>query len=185
MQERVVLEHGKVNDTWFNMSSATCYYYGESLTDELGNGAPPIGLVHTAYGGSTIEQWLTPEIVLSCSNSTANCTSAGCGEWWEQRVVPFAGMTVKGWTWYQGENNVGSYFGNFQRNSGYACLMAKLVSEWRRVWAANSGTLALPNTGLGACAVYCRAEYGHVALTILHARWGKCVGGGMGSVGVR
>ena len=41
-----------------------CYYFGQSLTDELTNdeltkagGTPtPIGLIHTAWGGSTIEQ---------------------------------------------------------------------------------------------------------------------------------
>ena len=28
---------------------------GESLIDKLGEDAPPIGLIHTAYGGSQIE----------------------------------------------------------------------------------------------------------------------------------
>ena len=37
--------------------SATCYYFGQSLTDELGATAPPIGLIHTAWGGSMVEQW--------------------------------------------------------------------------------------------------------------------------------
>ena len=40
----------------FELYSSTCYYFGESLTDELGAAAPPIGLIHTAWGGSTIEQ---------------------------------------------------------------------------------------------------------------------------------
>jgi len=39
--------------------SATCWYFAEELTDALGAAAPPIGLIHTAFGGSTIEQWLS------------------------------------------------------------------------------------------------------------------------------
>jgi sialate O-acetylesterase len=50
------LEQGRINDTYLNLFSATCYYFAQSLTDELGTDAPPIGLVHTAYGGSMIEQ---------------------------------------------------------------------------------------------------------------------------------
>lgn len=35
--------------------SSTCYYYGESLYEELSKGGappPPIGMVHTSFGGS-------------------------------------------------------------------------------------------------------------------------------------
>ena len=40
---RIVAEHGKINNTYLNLFSATCYYFGESLADELGPNAPPIG----------------------------------------------------------------------------------------------------------------------------------------------
>ncbi len=32
--------------------SSTCYYFGESLTEKMGSNAPPIGLIHTAFGVS-------------------------------------------------------------------------------------------------------------------------------------
>ena len=58
--------HGhKVNQSIFSTFSATCYYYGESLSEELGADAPPLGLVHTAFGGSMIEQWLKEDTVKS------------------------------------------------------------------------------------------------------------------------
>jgi hypothetical protein len=142
---RLVAEHGKVNSTYFPLFSATCYYFGESLTEELGADAPPIGLIHTAYGGSMIEQvqpqhlaascalrtaclvcttlslsrahplaaahlllfaygwcawlqWLTESTVQSCHNAS-NYTAVDGGEWWEQRVLPYSQMTLKGWTW--------------------------------------------------------------------------------------
>ena len=39
-------------------------------------------------------------------------------------------------------------FGNSQLGTGYACLMPKLVSDWREVWSKNSGTPADAPFGL-------------------------------------
>ena len=48
--------------------SSTCWYFAQALTERLTaqaeargatDGAPPIGLIHTSFGGSTIEQWST------------------------------------------------------------------------------------------------------------------------------
>ena len=101
----------------FASFSSTCYYYGESLSDELAAAsadgvAPPIGLVHTSFGGSTIEQWLTNETIATCGECTiiasahkhvlyltrcmivthahdaANASISGSNqEWHDQRVV--------------------------------------------------------------------------------------------------
>lgn len=74
----------------------------QSLSDELAKqpgGAPPIGVVHTAWGGSTIEQWLSEDAIAGCSQVTP---SPADSEWHVQRVLPYVGMTVKGFLWYQG-----------------------------------------------------------------------------------
>ena len=76
----------------------------------------------------------------SCAKSCSNVTTCGVGEWWEQRILPFSHMTIKGWAWYQGENNMHNLFGNSQRGTGYACLIINLVEQWRSAWANNSGT---------------------------------------------
>jgi hypothetical protein len=79
--------------------SATCFYFGKSLTDEFigaGTPAPPIGLVHTAWGGSTIEQWLTNETIATCSGAPI---SGANQEWHDTRVLPYTDMSIKGWTW--------------------------------------------------------------------------------------
>lgn len=132
----------KSNFIWY---SATCYYFGESLSDALAaahGAAPPIGLVHTGWGGSTIEQWLDNATAAACTDAfdPAPKPQAWPGIWHAQRVLPYAGMTIKGWVWYQGENDMHGTFGNSARGSGYSCLMPKLVSSWRRLWAATPGT---------------------------------------------
>lgn len=43
------------NRTVFDDFSATCLYFGLELVDALGEGGPPIGLIQSAVGGSTIE----------------------------------------------------------------------------------------------------------------------------------
>ena len=76
--------------------SATCYYFGQSLSDALGNTgpAPPIGLVHTAWGGSTIEQWLSNDTIATCAEASVSKANQ---EWHDTRVLPYVDMSIKGW----------------------------------------------------------------------------------------
>ena len=60
--------------------------------------APPIGLIHTAWGGSTIEQWLDLDTLQTCANASI---SPDNGKWHPTRVMPYVAMTLKGWVWYQ------------------------------------------------------------------------------------
>jgi len=83
--------------------SASCYYFGESLSDHLaakstaaGTEATPIGLIHTAWGGSTIEQWLSRDAIATCGGAAVSPVNS---EWHESRVLPYVGMSVKGFTW--------------------------------------------------------------------------------------
>ncbi len=146
--------------------SAACYYFGEALTDRMRDegGVVPVGLIESAFGGTMIESWLDAETQLVCSNIT--CTSlqpaaynrsskAAClaapgpsksagpnGFLWHGMVAPFVNMTVRGWLWYQGENNLPYHAGNVMAKSGYACLLQELIGAWRTAWSAEPGTTA-------------------------------------------
>lgn len=75
--------HGPRCQSELDAFSATCWYFGESLTDRMvaeaeaegsGGAAPvPIGLIESAFGGTCIESWLGQEEQLQCGNIT--CTS--------------------------------------------------------------------------------------------------------------
>mmetsp|Transcript_29668 Transcript_29668/g.44778 ORF Transcript_29668/g.44778 Transcript_29668/m.44778 type:complete len:472 (+) Transcript_29668:67-1482(+) len=67
-------------------------------------------------------------------------------------------MSIKGWVWYQGENNSANdcILGSSARKSGYACLQLALIESWRAAWSAIPGTtdplapfgiVALPESG--------------------------------------
>lgn len=132
----------------FGSFSSTCYYFGESLTEAMINAtgkAPPIGLIHTAFGGSTIEQWLDNKTIATCGNASIGPSNQ---EWHDTRVLPYIQTTVKGFLWYQGENDMHGYFGNELDKTGYACLMENLVNQWRQLWSQNAGTTD-PNAPFG------------------------------------
>lgn len=102
--------------------SSTCYYFGDALLS--GTASPvavPIGLIHTAWGGSMIEEWLTAEEINKCKGADIADHNSLL---YTTNVMPYLDMSVKGWVWYQGENNCGGLHGNSgtssQTASGYA-----------------------------------------------------------------
>ena len=122
--------------------SAVCYYYAEALTDALlaafpGQAAPPLGLVSTAVGGSMIEEWVTNATTDGCRNASRGAHDQTL---YDANVVPYLDMTVKGWLWYQGENNCHGTMGNSAQKVGYGCQMPALVALWRKQWSATPGT---------------------------------------------
>ena len=52
-------------------------------------------------------------------------------------LLPLTNFTIKGAMWYQGENN-GMNPGDFIKNQGYACLLPRLINNWRRDWINNN-----------------------------------------------
>lgn len=126
-------EEGSCN---FFKFSSTCWYFAESLVDRL-NDDRPIGLIHTAWGGSMIEAWLDNKTIASCQNATL---TAGNQKYHDERVLPYVNMSLKGWIWYQGENDMHGTHGNSALNYGYGCLMQRLVSSWRNMWSLEPET---------------------------------------------
>ena len=58
--------------------SALCWYFGKAMADaDLANGTGavvPIGLIATAVGGTTIQEWMTPS-----TTGNATCAMGNCG----------------------------------------------------------------------------------------------------------
>jgi hypothetical protein len=118
--------------------SATCMEFGRSLIEQLGDDAPPIGLIQAAIGGTTIESWSPNTTTMHCQNKTAGGPSAGPpgGRLYYGMVCPFVNMTIAGFTWYQGENNMHGSPGSSLTSEGYGCMMAGMVAAWREIWSA-------------------------------------------------
>ena len=144
------LQSTKAGSNMFVQFSATCYYFGQSLSDKIvkSGGTPsPIGLIHTAWGGSTIEQWLSNQTIAKCSHTRIESSNQ---EYHDSRVMPFVNMAVKGFVWYQGENDCHGTMGNSVAKVGYSCLMASLVQQWRELWSCPTcafGIVTLASSG--------------------------------------
>lgn len=111
--------------------SAVCYYYGRGLHKELGI---PIGLVASAWGGTSIEDWMDYETLQpdqgggDCPGSIGGgCCGGAPMQQYNGMIAPMQNMTIKGVVFYQGESNVGE-------NEKYTCRFGKMMDQWRRQW---------------------------------------------------
>jgi hypothetical protein len=53
--------------------SAICFYTARSLVDGLraaGAGDVPVGMIHSALGGTALQQWMSPEAAAACPRPT-------------------------------------------------------------------------------------------------------------------
>lgn len=112
--------------------SATCWFYGKTIADALGPSIP-IGLVESAWGGTSIQVWLPSESIQACGNPPAYP-----GGWptspaalWNSMTFPFAGMRFAGMVWYQGESNS---LTTPVQDTYYLCALPFLVSSLRKLF---------------------------------------------------
>eukprot|EP01060_Flectonema_neradi_P022565 TRINITY_DN30805_c0_g1_i1.p1 TRINITY_DN30805_c0_g1~~TRINITY_DN30805_c0_g1_i1.p1 ORF type:complete len:736 (+),score=147.42 TRINITY_DN30805_c0_g1_i1:123-2330(+) len=129
----------------FDQLSATCYYFAQELTDQMGSESIPIGLIQSAIGGTQIRQWLDNTTLSECSMTNVNEHSSRL---YDGMVAPFINTTVTGWLWYQGENDVKGFAGNTKNHSGYGCEQVSLVNSWRKIWGESSSTNATAPFGI-------------------------------------
>ena len=115
--------------------SATAYYFGRELRRVLG---VPVGLIVTAWGGSSCEAWMNrdhvKQFVTDKSPYQIPYKPADIKSPNRQPTVLYNGMLhpvigygIRGAIWYQGEDNVPRY-------GDYAQQMKTMVTEWREEW---------------------------------------------------
>lgn len=111
--------------------SAVGYFYGKQLQEILN---VPVGLIFTAWGGSSVEAWTSTEALSKYQkieftdkeiNSKPNNTPTALFNSMINPLIPF---TIKGAIWYQGESN--------RENADlYKKLFPAMVEDWRKRWA--------------------------------------------------
>lgn len=111
--------------------SATGYYYGKLLNEMLD---VPVGLILTSWGGSTIEAWMSKEMLAEFNDIKLPVTEEDTKIpnrtpllLYNSMINPIVGYTIKGCIWYQGESN-------YERPDQYPLLFEKMVREWRNLW---------------------------------------------------
>lgn len=110
--------------------SAVAYFYGEQLQKILG---VPVGLIHTSWGASTIQAWMSNEVLSQYQKVEVkqadltkhpNQTPTALFNAMLSPLIPY---TIKGAIWYQGESNR-------TEPELYKKLFPAMVKEWRELW---------------------------------------------------
>lgn len=111
--------------------SAVGYFYAERLNDVLD---VPVGIIDCNWGGSRVEAWCDratletyPDVTLEEATLERQHPASRPMVMYNAMLLPVSPYTVRGFIWYQGESNVGSY-------AVYAERLSKMVALWRRIW---------------------------------------------------
>lgn len=112
--------------------TATGYFFARMLNRVLD---VPVGLIHTSWGGSRIEAWMTPsslkdipekeipksEADIKIQNGTPTVLYNGM-------LHPLVEYGIRGAIWYQGESNR-------EEPVLYVKMFDSMVREWRNLWS--------------------------------------------------
>ncbi|RVU00345.1 sialate O-acetylesterase [Mucilaginibacter limnophilus] len=107
--------------------SAVSYFFGRMLYTRL---KVPVGLIVSSVGGTDCESWTDKETLQA--DPTLNSFYNGknrSSQLYNGMIYPLRNMAVKGFIWYQGENN--------RHNipaSNYTLLTSSMIQGWRKAF---------------------------------------------------
>ena len=109
--------------------STTGYFFGKRLHDILN---VPVGMIHSSWGGSLIEAWMSEESLNSVKEFDLNGVDLKRGNRFPTVLFnamsnPLIPYTIKGALWYQGEANI-------SKPEEYKLLFQAMIKDWRARW---------------------------------------------------
>ena len=117
--------------------TAAGYFFGRALQEKL---QVPVGLIHTSWGGTPIEAWMSSEALAAVG------VKGGAGKGkigpnspsslYNGMIAPLLNYRVQGAIWYQGESNAGRAF-------AYRTLHPGMIESWPKtgeipIWLSTS-----------------------------------------------
>ena len=121
-------------------SSAYAYFFARRLNEVLG---VPVGVINVSWGGSSIQAWMSRELLEREFAGEVDLKAYKLGRWPEGQqgfvpaclynamLHPLAPFTIKGFIWYQGCNDRSDY-GLYRR------MQPAFVSMLRQEWGDDS-----------------------------------------------
>ncbi|TWO33343.1 sialate O-acetylesterase [Seonamhaeicola sediminis] len=110
--------------------SAVAYFFGKQLQEILD---VPVGLIHSSWGGSKIEAWISAEVLEELQEDGVPITPVSKNPQrsptllFNAMINPLIPYKIKGVLWYQGE-------ANRQDPNSYKILFPRMVKDWRERW---------------------------------------------------
>jgi len=113
-------------------TSAVGYFFVKAIQKQID---VPVGIISAALGGTQIEAWTTVEAyeespVFAPKLKVNNGLIDGYrpGDWYNKMVAPLVPYGIRGFLWYQGENNCA------KRDKMYTEKFQVLVDSWRKTF---------------------------------------------------
>jgi sialate O-acetylesterase len=103
--------------------SATAYFFARKLHTDL---SVPIGIIVSAVNGSWCETWASLSTLKNDELLSAYIGRNQSSTLFNGMIAPLTPLSIKGFTWYQGENNQ-----KMNPVSDYTRLNAALINGWR------------------------------------------------------
>ncbi|MCB0630497.1 MAG: sialate O-acetylesterase [Saprospiraceae bacterium] len=112
--------------------SAVAYFFAQKLQKELG---VPVGLIHSSWGGTPAETWISEEVIAGDKKLTTAATILEPVPWgpveparaYNAMIAPLRSYKIAGVLWYQGEaNTVNAEY--------YTDMFGTLINSWRADW---------------------------------------------------
>jgi sialate O-acetylesterase len=116
------------DNTW--EFSAVAYFFGQQLQEILD---VPVGMIHTSWGGSSVEAWISEEMIRKYQKVDLSDVDINKGTnhiptaLYNAMVHPLIPYSIKGALWYQGESNR-------KEPQKYKELFPAMVKDWRDRW---------------------------------------------------
>jgi sialate O-acetylesterase len=104
--------------------TAVGYFFGRNLQENM---KVPVGLIHTSWGGTRIETWMSESALAPYEKAPVNAKAGnanGASQLYNGMIAPILNYQVKGAIWYQGESNAGNAY-------KYRSMHPAMIENWR------------------------------------------------------
>jgi hypothetical protein len=109
--------------------SAVCLFTALEVRRLHTGPARPIGLVYSAFGGTSVSLWAPPEELAGCPGENAPLPAPG--SLYNAMIAPLERFSLRAFLFFQGEQDAGS---EVATPGWYACRFERLIAFWRRKW---------------------------------------------------
>jgi sialate O-acetylesterase len=110
--------------------SAVAYFFARDLQAKLN---VPIGIIHSSWGGTPAEKWISKEAMMANDTLVQGLMKAdekrksAYNGLYNAMIAPLIPYAIKGAIWYQGESNR-------TETQLYQTLFPAMINDWRSRW---------------------------------------------------
>ena len=133
--------------------SAICLFTALEIAKRH-TGTRPIGLIYSAFGGTSASLWAPPEAYAKCPGTTTDggrdaektegSLAAAPGSLFNAMIAPLVQYSIRSVLWMQGENDAAS---ETTTPGWYSCRFTALIDYWRSSWGMGDFTFGFVQLG--------------------------------------